>query len=215
MIPIVLAATVITGGCAGADGTERGAIRENVIEPGITAINQANVLACSADLSTLRTALDTYQLLEGEPAPSEAALVESEFLRSESELWDVRDGAIVAVDPACGTPPPDDPSAADPDAIDPDAIDIVTSTEPPPTADELLTDLSPSQVEAVGGSDCARELVTIFAAVNLFLTENGRGPNDLLELETSGALTDTITLWQVVDDELVPTADSACEPLSE
>jgi len=95
------AVSVLLSACAGADGTERGAIRENVIEPGITAIAQASALACSTDADVLRTALQTYEMFEGQPAPDEAALVEAEFLRAPSDLWDVVDGELVAQDPGC------------------------------------------------------------------------------------------------------------------
>lgn len=99
-----VAAVLFTGSaCAGVDGTETGAIRENVIEPGITAMEQADALACTADAKTLQTAMEAYEILQGEPAPDEAALVVGQMIREESALWDIVDGTIVAVpDSGCG-----------------------------------------------------------------------------------------------------------------
>ena len=44
---IAATAVLLIAGCANVDGTDRGAIRENVIEPGITAIEQASAQACT------------------------------------------------------------------------------------------------------------------------------------------------------------------------
>ena len=98
-VAALTAVSVLLSACA--DGTERGAIRENVIEPGITAIAQASALACSTDADVLRTALQTYEMFEGQPAPGEEALVEADVLLSPSPVWDVVDGDLVAQDPGC------------------------------------------------------------------------------------------------------------------
>jgi len=196
----IVAAVLFTAACAGVDGTERGAIRENVIEPGITAIDQSKVLACNADLSTLRTALETYELLERSPAPDEATLVEEQFLRSESDLWDIDDGRLVPTDPACGSP----------QDVDPDAVDIVTSTEPPRSTEEMFADLTADDIAAMGGEDCALELAAILSGVDRFLAEQGREPDSLDELDASGYLEQPVTLWEVTDEALVPAAGSGC-----
>jgi hypothetical protein len=196
----IVAAALFTAACAGVDGTERGAIRENVIEPGITGIDQSKVLACNADLTTLRTALETYELLEGSPAPDEATLVEEQFLRSESELWDIDDGRLVPTDPACGSP----------QDVDPDAVDIVTSTEPPLTADEMFADLTADDIAAMGGEACARQLIAIFSGVDRFLAEQGREPDGLDELAATGYLSEPVTLWVVTDETLMPADGSDC-----
>ena len=102
---ITATVAVVLTACAQADGTERGAIRENVIEPGLDAIDESRVLACGSEASSFRTVLDVYEVREGEPAPDEAALIAGDYVRSESELWDVVDGELVAQDPACGEVP--------------------------------------------------------------------------------------------------------------
>ena len=91
-----LAAAALLTACSGADGTDGGAIRENVIEPGITAIDESSGLACGSEASSFRTALEAYELVEGEPAADEQALIDAGLLRAESELWDVIDGRLVA-----------------------------------------------------------------------------------------------------------------------
>ena len=152
-----VAVAVLVSACAGADGTERGAIRENVIEPGITAIAQASEFACNSDAATLRTALEAYELLVGAPAPDESVLV-GEFLREESDLWDVVDGQLVPADPGCGSVPTDAP----------DAAEIVTSTEPPQSADEMFSGFTTDQIAAVGGEACARQLAAIFSGADRY-----------------------------------------------
>lgn len=95
-IASAIALGVAVAACGGSvDGSDRGVIRENVIEPGITAIEQASDLACGADAEALRTALEAYELLEGAPAADEAALIDAGRLREASELYDVVDGRIV------------------------------------------------------------------------------------------------------------------------
>lgn len=96
------AAALLFGACAGVDGSDDGVVRENVIEPGLTAIADATPAACSAEASSFRAALDAYDVLHGEPAPDEKALIDDGMLRSESDLWDVVDGELVAQDPGCG-----------------------------------------------------------------------------------------------------------------
>lgn len=66
------------------------------IEQGIDAIDQSRVLACDADRTTLETAIEAYTTLEGEPPADEAALV-GDWIREESELYDVENGVVVPV----------------------------------------------------------------------------------------------------------------------
>lgn len=99
---LAFVAVALATSCAGADGTDTGALRENVIEPGITAIDDAPVAACGAEAASFATALEAYELLEGAPAPDEQALIDAGLLRAPSELWDVVDGELVAQHPDCG-----------------------------------------------------------------------------------------------------------------
>ncbi len=92
------AGVIFLAGCTG-DG---GAIRDNVIEPGITALNESKVLACNGDAETLRVAMESYEILNSAPALDEATLVTSEFLREESELWNIVNGELVPQHPDCG-----------------------------------------------------------------------------------------------------------------
>lgn len=96
---LTVIAALLAGACRGDDGG--GALEDNLIRPGVTAINEATSLACNADRTALETALETYELLQGEPAADQDALVAAGYLRSPSALFDVTDGALSAVDPGC------------------------------------------------------------------------------------------------------------------
>lgn len=202
-VAIATASAVLIAGCAGVDGSDRGVIRENVIEPGITAIAQASQLACSSDAATLRTALETYELLVGTPAPDESALV-GEFLRQESDLWDVDDGQLVPVDPGCGSVPTEAP----------ETVDIVTSTEPSQSAEEIFSSFTTEQIVAVGGEACARQLAAIFSGADRYAVEVGSDPVDLQQLVDEGYLDVVPDLWEITDDLLAPVADSGCLSLN-
>ncbi|MEO6571412.1 MAG: hypothetical protein ABIO83_07680 [Ilumatobacteraceae bacterium] len=213
---LILATTAVAfalGGCAGADGTDRGVIRENVIEPGITAIDQSTQLACDADAHALDAAMQSYELLEGSPPQDQAALVTGQYLREPSELWDLVDGRLVSTDPGC-TKLPDDlvsvESASDVTAPADDVGDIITGTEPPLTADQTYATFTPDQIGAVGGEVCARELASIFSAAERYVTEVGGEPADLAALVDAGYLVGTPSLWQLTDDQLVPVDGSGC-----
>jgi hypothetical protein len=72
-----------------------------MVEPGITAMEQAQPLACDTDRKTLEAAVETFTMLNGSPPADEAALVPS-VLRSEVTTFDVTaDGTVV---PAPGSP---------------------------------------------------------------------------------------------------------------
>jgi hypothetical protein len=194
-------AVLLLGGCAGADGTERGALRENVIEPGITAIDQSRVMACGSEASSFRTSLEAYELLEGVPALDEDALIDSGLQRSESELWDVVDGQLVAQDPACGQVP-----------TTVEATEIVTESDigQAPTVDEILADFTDQQVELVGGDECARQLAVVTAGAGRFVAERGVDPATIDDVERAGYFVEPVTMWDVVDGQLRPAPGSPC-----
>lgn len=204
---LTLAATAVLllGACASADGTERGALRENVIEPGITAIKEdAPAANCGVNASTLQNAIDSFTLLEGDPPPDEQSLVDAGYLRETTSDWNVVDGVLVAENPACG-PVPTDTTVA--------TLDIVTETERL-EADDVYATFDQDQIESVGGEACARELATIVAAAETYVTEQGTDPADIDALVAGGYLADTPTLWVLADDELVPTDASGCSAIS-
>jgi hypothetical protein len=95
---------------------------EVLIKPGITAIEQSSALACDADLMTLQTAIESFTVLNVDPPAIESDLV-PDWLRSESTLYDLVDGAIVpaagsgcpavlagATGAPAGTTPPEEPA---------------------------------------------------------------------------------------------------------
>jgi hypothetical protein len=205
---IVVAAAATLAACGGDDGG--GAIEENVVRPGITAMEQASALACDGDLQTLQTAIQSYTLLEGDPPGDESELVAGQYLREESELYDVVDGQVVPVDPGCGgtgSVPPATPPVTD-------VGEIVTSTEPPLTPDQMMAELTPEEIAQVGGDACARELVTIFTAGQNYVAEQGKDPESLDQLVEAGYLDTPITLWVVDGETLLPADGSGCVDLA-
>jgi hypothetical protein len=193
----VLLGTLIAVAACGDDTLE-----DNLVRPGITAIDEARSETCGLNASMLRTAIDAYTMLEGAPPPDEAALV-PDFLREETTDWDVVDGQIVAENPACGEAPEVTP-------ID----DIVTSTLPSLTADEVLASFTDAQIEQIGGPECAAELAAIFAAGERFVAEQSGEPENLQDLVDEGYLTELPQRWEAEADQLLPADGSGCTDLS-
>lgn len=202
-LTLVLATALVACGDDGGDGGGGGAIEENVVRPGITAMEQASGLACGTDGDTVRVAVESYTMLEGAPPADEAALVEKGYLREESALWDVVDGELVAAVPDCG-------AANTITAPATDVGEIVTSTEPAMSADELLATLTAEQIAEVGGRDCAQELATIAAAGMRFSSERGADPESIAELVETGYLAQQPELWALEGDDLQPASGSPC-----
>lgn len=200
LLALGLTGLVTLPACAGVDGTERGAIRENVVEPGITAIDQSRELACGIDARTIQTALDAYSALEGEPAADEATLIGSGFLREESEAWDVADGVLVAQDASCGPPPSGAPAST---------VEIVTDTETLTVAETLAT-FTPDDIESVGGEACANQLAVVLAGAARYVAETSTEPDTIDEVEAAGYFDEPVTMWQVVDDAIRPVEGSGC-----
>jgi hypothetical protein len=198
---------VLAAGCSGSDG----AIADNVIEPGITAIDNAKVLTCDQDLRTLGAAVQAYSMLEGVPPADEAALVDGHYLREGSDSWDVVDGQIVAADPQCGEAGVAPANTAVPVTAPAVTIgQIVTSTEVPLSAEQMLAQMSDERVAALGGGDCARQLTLIITAAERFVADRGTEPLTIAELTDAGYIAEPITLWQVVDEQLVGVDGSGC-----
>mgnify|MGYP003115032685 CR=1 FL=1 len=196
-----VAAAVVLTACGGADGTDDGAIRENVVEPGLEAIDESQALACGAEASNFRTVLEIYELTEGEPAPDEAALVAGDYLRSESELWDVVDGRLVAEHPDCADVPGTVPTE-----------EIVTDAGSGEalSVDSVLADFTLDDIASFGGPDCARQLAVVFAGASQYTAVEGVEPDTMADVEAAGYFAEPVTMWEVVDDTLRPTPGSDC-----
>ena len=180
--------------------SEGGAIEEGVVRPGITAItDDAPAAACGVNASVLRSAIEAYALLEGDPPPDEQALVDAGFLRETTTDWDVVDGELVVENPVCG--------AADQAPVA--TLDIVTDSEPL-DADDLYASFDQPAIDSIGGEACARELAAIIAAAETFLGEQAMEPVDIEELVTAGYLASMPERWELVDAELLPTEASGC-----
>jgi len=195
----VLAAIAV----AAAACSEGGAIEENVVRPGITAIQEdAPAAACAVNAATVRSAIESFTLLEGDPPSDEQALVDAGYLREPTSDWDVVDGELVAENPACG----------DPGELPVTTVDIVTETEAL-DADDVYGAFDEAAIEAIGGEACARELAAIIAAPETYLTDRDAEPADIEALVTAGYLPQQPSLWQLVDAQLVPAEGSGCNLL--
>lgn len=197
-LTLLAAALLTTAACS-----EGGAIEEGVVRPGITAItDDAPAATCAANAATLRSAIESYTLIEGSPPLGEATLVEAGYLRAETSDWDVVDGRLIPENPAC-EPVADGPIAT---------LDIVT--EPAPVDPETIYEsFDPAAIVSIGGEDCARDLATIIAAAESFVAERGADPADIDELVSTGYLSQTPERWELRDAELVPVEGSGCNVL--
>ena len=184
---------------------------EQLERTGVTAIEQASALSCSQDAETLRQAIQIYTELEGKPPADETALVTDGNLREPSKLYDVVDGQIVPTDPGCGGT---GAVATTPDGSVPmtapatDVGQIVTSTEPQQTSEQMLASFTPEDIAEVGGHDCALELASIYVASEKYVAAQGKDPQTLDDL--AAYLDQPIDLWQVENDTLVPAPESGC-----
>lgn len=198
---VTAVSVLLVSACAGADGSDGGGLRENVIEPGLEAIDDSKVQSCEVEASSFRTALEIYEITVGDPAPNEAALVEAGQLREESELWDVVDGRLVAQDAACG-----DVSATVPIA------EIVTDEDAAGAlaVDDVLATFTDDEIASFGGADCAHQPAVVFAGASRFTEVEGVEPDSLADVEAAGHLAEPVTMWEVVDDTLRPAPGSSC-----
>ena len=184
---------------------------EKLERTGVTAIEQSKAIACNADAETLRQGIEIYTELQGAPPPDEAALVAAGYLREPSQLYDVVNGQVVPVAVDCGgtgvaaTAPP---GSAPMTAPATDLGEIVTSTEPPLTPDQMLAQFTPDEIAEVGGQECAGELASLFVAAQNYVAEQGKNPESLDDL--AGYLDQTIDLWVVQDASIAAAPGSGC-----
>lgn len=176
-------------------------IEDNLVRPGITAIEQSRDLACGADAATIRAAIDAYTVLNGGPPADEAALVDARLLRSVSEGWDVVDGSLVAQHPSCGPVGDSTP--------EPSTVDIVTDPLPV-SPEQILAGMSADQIDIVGGVDCARELVSILAASEEYVAEQQAEPTGFDDLVDGGYLDEPPTRWALDGDRFIAADGSGC-----
>jgi hypothetical protein len=116
----------------------------------------------------------------------------------------------VAVD--CGgtgvAPPTVPPESAPMTAPSTDLGEIVTSSEPPLTPEQMLSEFTPEEVAEVGGPECAGELASLFVAAQNFVAEQGKDPETIEEL--AGYLDQPIELWVVQAGSLAAAPGSGC-----
>lgn len=191
----LVAISLALAACSGDDGEE-----ELTLTPAIEAadLDDAGDIACAATAANLRAAVQGHEIELERPPADEDELIDAGFLRQANELWDVVDGDLVPVDPACEDVP-----------TDVNAVDIMTDTARPMTADEFYRLLTPEAIAEFGGEKCAQELGEIYAAGERHVADRGEGPADLDELVDRGYV-ERPTLWVLEGGELVPVADSGC-----
>ena len=161
-----LIASVTTLGCGVLGGCGSNSPGEVVIEPGITAIREASALACSSDLGNLQLAIEAFTTLNAAPPTAESELV-PDWLRAESELYDLVDGQIVpAADSGCPAAPSDAGAAA----------------AAPETASAVVSQLS---------ANCTMRSKTLLIAVQAYHAMNGVGatPTEQVLLDAGLLLT--------------------------
>jgi hypothetical protein len=210
---LAVSLVVLLTACSGSDGPgdELGALEENVVAPGITAIDASTALACQADADVLRTALETFELVEGAPAESEGALVAAGHLADESELFDVVDGQIVAVAGTCkGEVVVTTPAGETPVSAPATDLGQIVTEEDLLDAEGVFEAMTPADIAGFGGEACARELADIFAAAERFVAREGRAPESLADVADD--LGGEVSLWELdaSGDILVPAAGSPC-----
>jgi hypothetical protein len=151
-------------------------------------------------------------LLESEPASDEAALVESGYLRAESELWDVADGALVAQDAGCAT-------ASDPEPIDEIVTDVdagagvdeeLAAELAALTPDDILDSATAAEIDQVGGKDCAYEVAVVGLAYSRWSFDRQAEPESMTVLVTDGYLPEGLALWTLGDTSLEAIDGSGC-----
>ncbi len=187
---------------------------EKLERTGVTAMEQASALTCASDEQTVQTEIDAFQAMEGRLPTDEGELVAAGF--KESKLHDVVNGQIVPIDPGCGgtgaiaTTPSGSPPMTAPST---DLGQIVTSTEPPLTPEQMLAEFTPEEVAEVGGAECAGELASLFVAAQNYVAEQGKDPETIDDL--TGHLDQTIDLWVVEDGNLRPAPGSGCTDIND
>ena len=190
-------------------------IENNVVRPGITAIEQSSALACSQDAATLQAEIDAFEAMEGRPPTDEADLI-AVTEGKEFDRYNVVNGQIVPVAVDCGgtgAPAAAANGSAPMTAPATDLGEIVTSTDAPLTAEQMLAEFTSDEIAEVGGQECAGELASIFVASQNFVAEQAKDPQSLDDL--TGYLDQPIDLWVVENDALVPAPGSGCVALED
>ncbi len=157
---------------------------EVIVKPGITAIEQSGGLVCDADLRALETSIENYTLLNAGPPTAESDLV-PDWLRSESQLYDIVDGAIV---PAAGSGCPATSAGAE-------------IAAPATTVDDRLV------------RTCSIQYKTLRVAIEAYYAMNGTGtvPTEQA-LVDAGLLIEPDLLYDVdVSGNVVVAANAVCD----
>ncbi len=165
---------------------------EVIVKPGITAIEQSSALACDADRLTLETAIENFTLLNVDPPAAESDLV-PDWLRSESQLYDLVDGQVVPA-PDSGCPAGTAATAAAADPSDPAAAPATTSGD-----GTVPVDLG----------ECEKQHKVLEVAMAAYFTATGSPAASEADLLPEYLVTE-ISGYDVVDGTIVPAPASPC-----
>ena len=156
---------------------------EAVVEPGITAIRESSELTCNVDLANLLQAIESYRTLNIDPPVAESDLVPN-WLRSESQLYDLIDGQII---PAAGSECP--------------AITGNDLTTTPPTDSVTLPD---------NLGECEEERAVLQVAMDAYFATNGSTAASEADLVSAALLRQEFGGYDIVDGVIVPAPGSIC-----
>ncbi|HEX6656838.1 MAG TPA: hypothetical protein VF065_02075 [Ilumatobacter sp.] len=173
-------ATLGFGVLAGCGSSSPG---EVIVEPGITAIRESGSLACSSDLANLQLAIEAYSTLNAAPPTAESDLV-PDWLRAESELYDLADGQIA---PAPG------------------------SDCPVPATDAGAAGASPESTAYQITVECDQQRTLLEIAMEAYAAANGSPPPSESDLVPDW-LRSEISGYDIVEGAIVPAPGSICPP---
>jgi len=180
-----LFAALATLGCGVLAGCGSNSPTEVIVEPGITAIREGSALACSSDLGNLQLAIEAYTTLNVNPPVAESDLV-PEWLRAESDLYDLVGGQIV---PAPGSECP---------APSSDAAEAAPATTPSGTS-------SPSQDPL----ECDQQRTLLQVALDAYVAANGSVPATEGDLVPKW-LRREASEYDILDGAIVPAPGTPC-----
>jgi hypothetical protein len=103
---LVAAAALVLASCGSDDSSSVADF--DVVEPfvtnvqeGLAAVDESKALACDSERRAVEIAVEAFEITEGRPPAGEGELV-PDWLRQESDLFDVADGVVVpATDSPC------------------------------------------------------------------------------------------------------------------
>lgn len=152
---------------------------------------------CEVDRRTLEVAIEAYFAQNGAYPASETDLTDARMIRAEFDTYDVgADGSIVRV------------AAVACDATDAPEVDEQSGGAA--SVEDYYASFTDSDIDAMGGPECAREIAVIAAAGARYVARQDMEPTSMDDL--AGDLQVPITLWRfdAGADSITPADGSPC-----